>query len=101
SPTSPPPEEPGDDEHAATPIQGGAVPQIPPAVLEHYERMRRLFGFGVSATSQSAPVTYNIVGYDIDAAMEETRRDETLRQQRAGVRTSGSRIRLTSRFSPV
>ncbi|TQF16122.1 hypothetical protein FJV41_10045 [Myxococcus llanfairpwllgwyngyllgogerychwyrndrobwllllantysiliogogogochensis] len=101
SPTAPAPEEPGDDEHAATPIQGGAVPQIPPAVLEHYERMRRLFGFGVGATSQSAPVTYNIVGYDIDAAMEQTRRDETLRQQRAGVRTSGSRIRLTSRFSPV
>ncbi|WP_163866084.1 hypothetical protein [Myxococcus eversor] len=102
SPTSPvPEEEPGDGEHPATPIQGGAAPQVLPVVLEHYERMRRLFGLGAGATSQSAPITYNIVGYDIDAAMEQTRRDEDLRQQRAGVRTSGSRIRLTSRFSPV
>ncbi|MBZ4336424.1 hypothetical protein [Corallococcus sp. AS-1-12] len=52
-----------------------------------------------NVSAMAAPVTYNITGYDIDAAMEATRRDESLRQQRASIRVAGSRVRLTSRFS--
>ncbi|WP_404370479.1 hypothetical protein ACIHQR_10410 [Corallococcus coralloides] len=52
-----------------------------------------------NVSALAAPVTYNITGYDIDAAMEATRRDESLRQQRASIRVAGSRVRLTARFS--
>ncbi|WP_267145412.1 hypothetical protein [Myxococcus guangdongensis] len=106
TPTSPPSEplpEDGfdDDEHPSSPIQGPPGVQLPPGVKEFYERFRQWVGMDKGTSGLSAPVTYNIVGYDIDAAMEQTRRDEELRQQRAGVRTSGSRIRLASRYSAV
>ncbi|MBZ4336687.1 hypothetical protein K8556_38270, partial [Corallococcus sp. AS-1-12] len=49
-----------------------------------------------NVSAMAAPVTYNITGYDIDAAMEATRRDESLRQQRASLRVAGSRVRLSA-----
>ncbi|TSC20325.1 hypothetical protein [Corallococcus sp. Z5C101001] len=52
-----------------------------------------------NVSALAAPVTYNITGYDIDAAMEATRRDEVLRRQRTSVRTAGIRIPLMPRFS--
>ncbi|WP_141591513.1 hypothetical protein [Myxococcus sp. AB056] len=96
SPTTPAlPEGPREGEHAASPITS-LPPHLLELLLRFFPGMRSMLP---AATAQGAPVTYNIVGYDIDAAMEATRRDETLRQQRADVRNSGSRFLLTSRYS--
>ncbi|RYZ42970.1 MAG: hypothetical protein EOO71_05600 [Myxococcaceae bacterium] len=81
----------------ATPEVPGWLARLLPPGLDGSGRVRAPETGNVSA--MAAPVTYNITGYDIDAAIEATRRDESLRQQRAGVRTVGSRVRLATRFS--
>ncbi|WP_338865559.1 hypothetical protein [Myxococcus stipitatus] len=91
---------PDEDEHRATPIQS-AGDRIPPELIATMDRMLRMVGMRMSEAGRLVPITYNIVGYDIDEAMAQTRRDEELRQQRTSLRTSGTRIRPSTRYSPV
>ncbi|NRD68830.1 hypothetical protein HRD49_44665 [Corallococcus exiguus] len=78
----------------ATPAAPGWLGSYLPPGISGGGQVRAPEAGNVSA--MAAPVTYNITGYDIDAAMEATRRDESLRQQRTSLRVAGSRVRLSA-----